>query len=94
MTIQQCIRLRDRSLCVMALALCLCVIMQMLGAPVTLLSAGDTSDDFSGSVLEGFSLPQMRPPLTRSSESVSAVEPPRPAHILVLASEQFHPPAH
>jgi hypothetical protein len=93
MTIQQCVRLRERGLCVIALALCLCVIMQMLGAPVTLLSAGDTSDDFSGSVLEGFSLPQTRPPLTRSSESVSAVERPRLAQLPILPAGLFHPPA-
>jgi len=93
MTIHQCVRLGQRSQYVIVLALCLCVIMQMLGAPVTLLSAGDPSDHFSGSVLEGFSLPQMRPPLIRSSESVSAVEPSQPAHLLVLAFEQFHPPA-
>lgn len=85
--------LRHRSLCVVALVLCLCVIMQMLGAPVTLLAAGDTSDEFSGSVLEGFSLPQTLSPLTRSSESLSAVELPQSAYLFVLASQQFHPPA-
>jgi hypothetical protein len=93
MTIRPFFRLGQPSQCVIALALCLCVIMQMLGAPVTLLSVEDPSDYFSGSVLEGFSLPQMLSPLTRSSESVSVVERPRPAHLLVLASEQFHPPA-
>ena len=85
--------LRRRSLCVVALVLCLCVIMQMLGAPVTLLAAGDTSDEFSESVLEGFSLPQTLPPLTRSSESLWAVELPQSAHLFVLASQQFHPPS-
>lgn len=85
--------LRHRGLCFVALALSLCVIMQMLGAPVTLLSAGDTSDEFSESVLEGFSVPQMPPSLTRSSEFLSAVGLPQSAHLLVLASEQFHPPA-
>jgi hypothetical protein len=67
--------------------------MQMLGAPVTLLSAGDTSDEFSGSVLEGFSLPQMLPPLTLSSESLSAVVLPQSAYLFMLVSQQFHPPA-
>lgn len=93
MTIQHLVGVKRRSACVIALALCLCVVMQMLGAPVTLLSAGDISDEFSGSVLEGFSLPQMFPPLTLSSESLSAVELPQSAHLFVLASQQFHPPA-
>ena len=93
MTIPHLVGLRRRGLCVVALVLCLCVVMQMLGAPVTLLSAGDISDEFSGSVLEGFSLPQALPPLTLSSESISAVELPQSAHLFVLASQQFHPPA-
>lgn len=92
MTIQHLVGLRRRSLCVVALALCLCIIMQMLGAPGTLLSAEDISDEFSGSALEGFSLPQALPPLTLSSESISAGELPQSAHLFVLASRQFHPP--
>jgi len=93
MILRQCVRLGQSSQCVIVLVLCLCVLMQMLGAPGTLLSAGDSSDYFSGSVLEGFSLPQVVAPLTRSSESVWAVERPGSTHLLVLASEQFHPPA-
>ena len=76
MSIQYLVGLRRRSLCVVALALCLCIIMEMLGAPGTVLSAGDISDEFSGSVLEGFSLPQMPSPLTLFSESLSAGELP------------------
>lgn len=93
MTISHLAGLRSRSVCVVALALCFCIVMQMLGAPGTLLAAGDTSDEFSESALEGFSLPQMLPPLTLSSESLSAVELPQSAHLFVLASQQFHPPA-
>ena len=93
MTIQHLVGLRRRSLCVVALALCLCIITHMLGAPGTLLSAEDISDEFSGSALEGFSLPQMLPPLTLSSESISGGELPQSAHLFVLASQQFHPPA-
>lgn len=93
MIIPRLVGLRRRGLRVVALALCLCIIMQMLGVPVTLLSAGDISDEFSGSVLEGFSLPQMLPPLTLFSESISAGELPQSAQLFVLASQQFHPPA-
>lgn len=93
MIITRLVDLRLRGLCVVALALCLCVVMQMLGAPGTLLSAEDISDKFSGSALEGFSLPQTLPPLTLSSESISAGELPQSAQLFVLASQQFHPPA-
>jgi hypothetical protein len=93
MIMSHLVGLRRRSLCVVSLALCLCIIMQMLGAPGTLLAAEDISDEFSGSALEGFSLPQTLPPLTLSSESLSAVELPQSAHLFVLASQQFHPPA-
>jgi len=93
MTIPHVAGLRHRGLCFVALALSLCVIMQMLGAPATLLSAGDTSDEFSGSVLEGFALTQMLPPLRRFSESLSTVELPQSAYLFMLVSQQFHPPA-
>lgn len=93
MTIPYLAGLRHRSLCIVALALCLCVIMQMLGVPVTLLSVGDSGDEFSGSVLEGFAVPQMLSPLTLTPESIPVSEWPRSAHLLVLDSERFHPPA-
>lgn len=93
MIIRQFVRLRQESQWIIALALCLCVIMQMLGAPVTLLSAGDNSDEFAGSVLEGFAVPQKLSPLMLTPESIPVSEWPRSAHLPVLDSEQFHPPA-
>lgn len=81
------------SQCVSVTVLCLCVFMQMLGVPMTLLSNGDSSDDFSGSILEGFAVPQMLSPLTLAPESIPVSEWLRSAHLLVLDSEQFHPPA-
>lgn len=93
MTILQYVRLGQQTEWVIALVLCFCVIMQMLGAPVTLLSAGDSSDEFAGSVLEGFAVPQMLSPMTLTPESIPVSEWPRSAHLLVLDSERFHPPA-
>ena len=93
MIMQRFAGLSQRSVCVVTLALCLCVIVQMLGAPVTLLSAEDVPDEFSGSVLEGLSIPQTHPPLALSSESLPAVDSLPSVRLLVLASEQFHPPA-
>ena len=93
MIIRQCIRLGRDNKYVIVLVLCLCVIMQMLGAPVTLLSAGDSSDEFSGSVLEGFAVPQKLSPMTLAPESIPVSEWSRSTHLLVLDSERFHPPA-
>jgi hypothetical protein len=67
--------------------------MQMPGAPVTLLSAGDACDEFSGALLEGFLLPQMLPPLTLYCDSIPARELPQSAYLFMLASQQFHPSA-
>lgn len=93
MIMWQWARLGRQSQCVMALVLCLCVIMQMLGVPVTLLSVEDSSDEFSRSVLEGFAVPQILSPLTLTPESIPVSEWPHSAHLLVLASQRFHPPA-
>ena len=76
MIIQQFPGLSQRSVYVGTLALCLCVIVQMLGASVTRLSAEDMPDEFSGSVLEGLPLPQVHLPLTLPCESIPAVDSP------------------
>lgn len=72
--------------------LCLCVIMQMLGAPVTLLSPSLASDTLGASVLEGFSVPPTVPQLTLSSETVSVTDAQPSIHVPILASALFHPP--
>lgn len=62
-------RLASSGLWFIATALCMCVMMQMLGVPVTLLHAADASDTIAASVLEGFSVPPTLPQLVMSSES-------------------------
>lgn len=86
-----------RSLCtpggmIVILFLCVSVIMQMLGAPVTLLNPAETSDVLAASVLEGFSVPPALLHLTPSSEAVLVTDAQPSVYVLVLASAPFHPP--
>ena len=72
--------------------LCICIMMQMLGVPVTLLHPAANSDALEASVLEGFSVPQSLPPLTLSPESGSIIEIQLSGQVPVFASVPFHPP--
>ncbi len=74
------------------LLLCLCVVLQMLGVPVTLLSPSVTSDTLGASVLEGFSLPPTLPELAQLPESVLVLEIHPIVHVPILAFTLFHPP--
>jgi hypothetical protein len=74
------------------LLLCLCVVLQMLGVPVTLLGPSVTSDALGASVLEGFSLPPSLPGLALLPESVLVVDVHPTVHGPILASALFHPP--
>lgn len=84
--------LKAQSLCVIVIALCLCVMMQMLGAPVTLLSAADISDEPIKLGLEGFSVPPALPRLAVSSGFTLVVESHPFAGVSAFASALFHPP--
>ena len=92
MAIPHLVGLSRRSVCVVALALCLCVIMQMLGAPVTLLHAAEVSDAIAASVLEGFSVPPTLPQLVLSSESNPLTESDSLEYVMAFASMLFRPP--
>lgn len=74
------------------LLLCLCVFLQMLGVPVTLLGPSVSSDTLGASVLEGFSLPPSLPQLILLPESVIVREVPPMVHVPILTSAVFHPP--
>ncbi len=84
--------LKRESVCVIVIALCFCVMMQMLGAPVTLLSAADISDELAGSVLEGFSVPPARPRLAVFSVFTLVAESHPFVDVLAFATMPFHPP--
>ena len=81
-----------RKLLAVIMALCICVLIQLLGAPVTMLNAGDVSDTVVGSVLEGFSVPPTLPQLAVYSEStlVGHIQPF--GHVPGFAVLLFHPP--
>jgi len=76
----------------MVMLLCLCIMAQMLGVPVTLLNPAVAADTLAVSVSEGFSVPSSLPQLTPSGEMVPVTDAQPFVHVLVLASALFHPP--
>lgn len=91
MTIPHLVGLRRRGLCVVALVLCLCVVMQMLGAPVTLLGLL-TSDTPVESFSEDFSImPIIVEPGVSSRPSFYAGFQPA-LRFSIFSSAVFHPP--
>jgi len=76
----------------MVVLLCLCIVVQMLGAPMTLLSPGAAADAPAVSASEGFSIPSSLSQLTPSVDMVLATDEQPSTHVLVLASTLFHPP--
>jgi len=85
-------RLASSGLWFIATVLCMCVMMQMLGVPVTLLHAADVSDTIAASVLEGFSVPPTLPQLVLSSESNPLTESDSLEYVMAFASMLFRPP--
>lgn len=77
---------------VMVMVLCLCVMVQMLGVPVTLLNPVEAADTLAVSVSEGFSVPSSLPHLTPSFETVPVTDGQPFMHVPILASALFHPP--
>ena len=72
--------------------LCLCVLLQMLGVPGTLLHPVDITDAPAASALEGFSVPPTVPQLAPSLEFILLTDVHPILHVPVLASALFHPP--
>ncbi len=78
----------------MVVLLCLCIMVQMLGVPVTLLNPGGAEDALATSAYEGYSVPSSLPQLTPSFEMVPVTDAQPFVHMPVLASTLFHPPVH
>jgi hypothetical protein len=78
----------------MVVLLCLCVMVHMLGVPMTLLNPGGAADTLAASAYEGFSVPSSLPKLMPSFEMVSVTDTQPFVHMPVLASALFHPPVH
>lgn len=77
---------------VLVMLLCLFVVVQMLGVPVTLLSPVEAADSPAAPVLEGFSVPPPVPKLTLSGQAESVIDTQPSVRLPVLASALFHPP--
>jgi hypothetical protein len=75
---------------VLLLSLCLCVFLQMLGVPSTLLNPA--FDVLESSVQEGFALLPAHPELPGCSESTAIPEPRLLRPMPILAAAMFHPP--
>src|ERR1043165_3021821 len=78
----------------MVILVCLCVLIQLLSMPITLLSPLDATDHLATSFIEGIALPVSLPQLMRSVDSTPVTEVSLFAHAPVLASSMFHPPVH
>ena len=72
--------------------LCLCVVLQMLGVPATLLDPAGATDSFAGATLEGLSLLQTPPTLYIHRGVNMPREVPMAAHVPILLDFFFHPP--
>lgn len=83
---------RSRGVLLMVLVLCLCIVAQMLGVPVTLLSPADSPDQVGSSVLEGFSVPPPTVEFLLAGTSVKVSDRSSVMHVPVIASALFHPP--
>lgn len=94
MVVQQPAGLGDRRLQVVVIFLCVCVIVQMLGVPVTLFNLANAPDTLTASVLEGYAVPPTLPELALSPESVLVTELHPPVYARIFASALFHPPVH
>ena len=78
----------------MAMLLCLCIVVHMLGVPVTLLNPGGAADALATSADEGYSVPSSLPQPTPSFAMVPVTDAQPFVHMPVLASTLFHPPVH
>ncbi|MDO9116547.1 MAG: hypothetical protein Q7U39_01200 [Nitrospira sp.] len=83
---------RSRGQLLVVFCLCLCVMAQMLGAPVTLLSPADASDLLGSSVLEGFSVVPPSPELILPKISIGILDFSPSVSVLVIAATLFRPP--
>lgn len=76
---------------VLILSICVCVLFQMLGVPVTLFGLL-TSDTPMESLSEGFSIPPVTPEPGVPSHSRSRVESQSPGYHPIFSTAVFHPP--
>ncbi len=76
----------------MVMLLCICVMVQMLGVPTSLLNPAETTDTSAASVLEGFTVLPAVPQLTPLEKAISEIEAQSSVHLPIFVSAPFHPP--
>ncbi len=76
---------------VLVVFVCICVLFQMLGAPVTLLGLL-LSDAPVESLSEDFSIPPIMPELGKPSQLTVSVYTQLVRHLPVFSTSVFHPP--
>jgi hypothetical protein len=88
------LRLMTQSVIWLACFLCVCVLSQMLGMPVTLGSLLNSADVLSQPASEDFSLLPTLPKLETWSKSGPRSEIQTSLHVPVFSQSLFHPPIH
>ena len=86
-----CSQLAGTCSAILIVFVCLCVVFQMLGAPVTLLGLL-TSDTPVESLSEDFSIPPSMPEPEGGNRSHFTVESQASGHFPVFSTAVFHPP--
>lgn len=76
----------------MVVLLCVFVMVQMLGVPMTLLNLAEAADTSAASVLEGFSVLPAVPQLAPSENAISMIDAQSSVQLPVFISAPFHPP--
>ncbi len=74
------------------LLLCLCVLMQMLGVPISLWSPADMADVYGASILEGYAVPPLLPESSQPQRGVPLREQDDASRVPLLDHSLFHPP--
>ena len=85
-------QIREQIVLSVVLWLCLSIVLQMLGAPGTLLTPTLSSDLLGSTILEGFSIPPSPIPFMPPAQPLLIRHPLVVPHVPLLSSMPFHPP--
>lgn len=92
MAIPPIYNVQNRYLVFLALLLCICVVVQVLGTPFAIVGQDTTADVLRASLSEGFSIPEIAFELEAMSLPCLHEEFVPVTHIPVLPKSVFHPP--
>jgi len=80
------------SLPLLTFLLCCCIVLQVLGTPISVWNVLGSEDLVQASLLEGFSTPSHQPTFSASSGQQYHSTPAPVTHEILLATPIFHPP--